>query len=237
MRAAGRGIGGEGRRDRIRRLVAAQPAQQARGNDQRAAEHDGRAVDDVAHGLEFLLAVLQAAFEIGDGAAGVFEVETHVFAGLAVLLELHPTVRPEVDLLGQALVDGGEGLVHMGDAAVGDLAEVLRDERRGGESEGPLLLVGANPRRVEQVLRAASASARASGSRSRCGAQPANAGVAVGRRRGRTAAAWRGRVPSPDLISWVSRKSSERLVALVGRVDEDGALAEQVARAARGSCR
>ena len=73
---------------------------------------------DVAHRLQFLLAALQPAFEVGDRAAGVFEIEPHVLAGLAVLLELHPAVRPEADLLGQPLVDGGERLVDVGDAAV-----------------------------------------------------------------------------------------------------------------------
>ena len=47
--------------------------------------------------------------------------------------------------VGQPLVDGGEGLVHMGDAASGDLAEMLGDQSGGGERESLLLLVGANP--------------------------------------------------------------------------------------------
>ena len=49
-------------------------------------------------------------------------------------------------------MDGGERLVHMGDAAFGDFLKVLRHERGGGEGEGALLLVGANPRRGEHVL-------------------------------------------------------------------------------------
>ena len=107
---------------------------------------------DVAHRLEFLLAVLQPAFEVGDGAADVFEVQPHVFAGFLIVLELDPAVGPEGDFLGQPFVDGSERLVDMGDAAFGDFAEVLRDERGGGEGERALLLIGANPRRGEHVL-------------------------------------------------------------------------------------
>ncbi len=146
------------------------------------------------------------AFEVGDGAAGVFEIQSHVLAGFLILLELDPAVGPEGDFLGQAFVDGGEGLVHMGDAPFGDFVEVLRHERGGGEGEGPLLLVGTNPRRGEHVVRAARGRPAASGSRSRCGAQPANAAEPSGATRTncrRLESTW----PSPDLISWVRRKS------------------------------
>ena len=105
----------------------------------------------MAHGHEFLLPILQAAFEVGDGAAGVFEVEAHVLAGLLILFELEPAVGPEGDFLGQPFVDGSEGLVHVGDAAFGDFLKMLRHERGGGQREGALFLVGANPGRGEHV--------------------------------------------------------------------------------------
>ena len=85
--------------------------------------------------MEFLLSVLQAAFKIGDGAAGVFKVQSHVLASFLIFLELDPAVGPEGDFLGEAFVDGSERLVHMGDAAVGDFLKMLRHERGGGESE------------------------------------------------------------------------------------------------------
>ena len=182
----------------------------------------------MAHGLEFLLPVLQAAFEVGDGAAGVFEIQPHVLAGFLIFLELDPAVGPEGDFLGEPLVDGGKRLVHMGDAALGDFLEVLGHERRGGEGEGSLLLVGANPGRGEHVLEQRPVGSRqavpgrgAVPSRQTM-AEPSGATRTNCRRLERT---W----PSPDLISWVSRKSSHGSSPIVGRVDEDGALAEQVA--------
>ena len=192
-------------------------------------------IGDVAHGLEFLLAVLQPAFEVVEGAADVFEVQPHVLPGLLVLLELDPAVGPEGDFLGQPLVDGGEGLVHMGDAASGDFAEVLRDERGGGEGEGrcswSARIHGASSRSVSSGR-----SAAASGSRSRCGAQPAKAAVPSGVTRTNCSRLERT-VPSPDLISWVSRKSSEGCVAVVGRVDEDRRPGGAGWRAAPAGCR
>jgi hypothetical protein len=86
----------------------------------------------VAHGHEFLLPILQAAGEVGDGAAGVFEVEAHVLAGLLILFELEPAVGPEGDFLGQSCVDGVEGFIYVGDAASGDFLKMLRHERRCG---------------------------------------------------------------------------------------------------------
>ena len=95
-------------------------------NDERTAEHDRRAVDDVAHRLEFLLPVLQTAFEVGDRAAGVFQIQPHILAGRLIVLELHPAVGPEGDFLGEPFVDGGERLVDMGDAAIGHFAGSVR---------------------------------------------------------------------------------------------------------------
>ena len=83
----------------------------------------------MAHGQEFLLSVFQAAFEIGDCAPGIFKIQPHVLAGFLIFLELDPAVGPEGDFLGQPFVDGGKGLVHMGDAAFGDFLKMLRHER------------------------------------------------------------------------------------------------------------
>ena len=124
-------------------------------------------------------------------------------------------------------MDGGERLLDVGDAAVGDLLEVLRDERRGGQGEGPLLLVGAIHGRVEHVLEQRPVGGRravrgrgAAPSR-RTTAEPSGVDADELQPLGET---W----PSPDLTSWVSRNSSQGSIAVVGRVDEDGALAEQV---------
>ena len=124
-------------------------------------------------------------------------------------------------------MDGGKGLVDMGDAAVGDLVEVLRHERRGGKGDGPLFLVGANPGRVEHVLEqrplgvGAAARGRGAAPSRRTLPMPSGATRTNCRRLERT---W----PSPDLTSWVSRNSSQGSIAVVGRVDEDGTLPEQV---------
>ena len=146
--------------------------------------------------------------------------------GFLVLLELDPAVGPEGDFLGEPFVDGGERLVDMGDAASGDFAEVLGDERGGGEGEGPLLLVGANPGGVEHVLQQRPVGGRQA-ARGR--------GAAPNRQRRR---AIRGdadelqplgedrAVAGLDLVG--EQEEQRGLVALVGRVDEDGALAEQV---------
>ena len=224
---ARRGVGGEGRGDRIDGLITAQLAQQSGRNDERTAEHDRRAVDDVAHRLEFLLAVLQAAFEVGDGAAGVFEIQAHILAGLLVLLELHPAVRPEGDFLGQPLVDGGERLVDMGDAAVRDFAEVLRDERGGGEGERAR---SPDPRAIQGAASTSFSSGRSalgSGSRSRCGAQPAKAALPSAPDADELQALGED-VPVAGLDLVGEQEEQRRLVALVGRVHEDGALAQQV---------
>jgi hypothetical protein len=145
----------------------------------------------VAHRLEFLLPVFQTAFEVGDGAAGVLKVEAYVLAGFLVFLELEPPVGPEGDLLGEAFVDSGEGLIHVGDPSVGDFAVVLRQARIQGAAS---------------TSASSSRSADATGSRSRCGAQPAK----MAERSGATRTNWRrleSTRPSPDLISWVSMKS------------------------------
>ena len=83
----------------------------------------------MAHRLEFLLSAFKPAFKVGDGSAGVFEVKAHIFAGFLVVLELQPAVGPESDFLGEPFVDGGKGLVHMGNAASGDFLKVFWNER------------------------------------------------------------------------------------------------------------
>ena len=69
--------------------------------------------------------------------------------------------------------------------------------------------------------------ASASGSRSRCGAQPANAAEPSGFTR-MNCIRLESVAPSPDLTSCVSRNSSQGWSVVVGRVDEDGPLPEQV---------
>ena len=180
----------------------------------------------MAHGLEFLLAAFEAAFEVGDGAAGVFEVETHILAGGLVVRRLDPTIRPEVDFLGQAFVDGGEGLVHMGDAPSGDFLIVFGHEFAGRKGEGAMFLAGLNPGR-SSVSVSSAGRAGASGSRSRCGAQPAKVALPSGGTRTNWRRLERTR-PSPDFISWVSRKSRCWFHPIVSWVHEDGSLAEEV---------
>ena len=185
---AGFGVGGKG--GAIRCGLTAQAAKQSSRNDQRTAEHDRRGGRDVAHGLEFLLAALQPGFEVVEGAPDVFEIKPHVLSGGFVVRELDEAVGPEIDFLGQPLVDGGERLVHMGDAASGDFAEVLGDKRGGREGEGALFLPGGKPGRCRAFRSAA-------GDRS---AQAVRGPGAVPNRqrwrchragRGRIAAAWR----------------------------------------------
>ena len=144
-----------------------------------------------------------------------------------VVLQLDPAVGPEGDLLGEPVVDGGERLVDVGDAAVGDLLEVLGHERRGGEGDGL-----AAPGRRESTGRRARPSAVADRPR------PAVRGRgAVPSRRTRVEPSGFTRtncirlestLPSPDFTSCVSRNSSHGSVAVVGRIDENGPLAEQV---------
>ena len=100
----------------------------------------------MAHGLEFFFAGLQTAFEVVDGALGVVEIQANIFARFQIIFELQPAVGPEGDLFGEALMDSGEGFVHMGDAALGDFLVVLGNKCGCGESQCPLLLARRYPR-------------------------------------------------------------------------------------------
>ena len=62
--------------------------QQAGGDHQCAAHDHRRRRDDVAHGLQFLLARLAAGGQVVDGAADVLQGEAHVLAGGDVVLSL-----------------------------------------------------------------------------------------------------------------------------------------------------
>lgn len=84
----------------------------------------------MAHGLEFLLSVLQPVLQVVDRAARIFEVEPSILPGLLVLLQLHPAVSPEIDLLAQAVMDSGQCLIYVGHATIRDLLEVRGDQNR-----------------------------------------------------------------------------------------------------------
>ena len=125
MRARAAGSAENKRSGFIRWWLAPELAQQSSGNNQRATERDRRVVHDVAHRLKFFLSILQSAFEIGDVAPDVFQIQADVFPGILILLQLDPAVGPETDLLAQPLVDGGECLVDVGDAPLGDFVVML----------------------------------------------------------------------------------------------------------------
>ena len=72
---------------------------------ERAAEHDRRGRDHMAHGQQFLLARLAARREVVDGAADVLQRQAHILACGLVISKLDVTVGPEVDFLDQALVN------------------------------------------------------------------------------------------------------------------------------------
>lgn len=58
--------------------------------------------------------------------------------------------RSLIDLLGEPLVYRSKGLVDVLDATVGNFLEVLGDQRCGREPQRLLLLVGADPRLLEE---------------------------------------------------------------------------------------
>ena len=154
-----------------RRPLAAKFAEQTGRHDQRPAQDNRRAVLNVPHRLEFLLATVESGLEIVERAFRVVEIQPHVFAGLPVFVEFHPAIGPEGDFLGEPIVDGGERLLDMLDAAFGDFLVMLRHERRGGQRDGLQFLVGAYPRSVEQVRSMLGRSARGRAVRGR-GAAP-----------------------------------------------------------------
>ena len=63
--------------------------------------------------------------DLGVGTSGLFQPPKFIGA-----------VVPVVDLLGEALVDGGKGAVHVVNASGSDFLEVLRHQRSGGERHG-----------------------------------------------------------------------------------------------------
>ena len=63
------------------------------------------------------------------------------FTALLVFAELHPANSPEIVLLGQPLVDRLECLVHMRDAAISDLLEMLWHQGSSGQGEGLLFKI------------------------------------------------------------------------------------------------
>ena len=106
--------------------------------------------------------------------------------------------------------------------------KVFRHERGGGEGEGALFLVGANPGRGKHVVQQRHGRQARAASRSRCGAQPAKVADAIGRDADELEALGKDlAVAGFDLVG--EQEEQMRLVAVVGRVHEDGALAQEVA--------
>ena len=106
----------------------------------------------MAHRLEFLFSVFQAAFEVGNCSAGVFEIKTHILSGFLVFLELQPAIGPKGDFLGEPLMDGCKGLVNMGNAAPSDFLKMLWHERRGSKGKCPLFQISTDPGGNQQIL-------------------------------------------------------------------------------------
>ena len=209
------------------RAFAAQLAEQARRHDEAPPRIDRRAVLHMPHGLEFLLAAFEPASQVVERLLDVVEIEPHVLARREVVLELDLAVGPEGDFLGEPFVNGGERLIDMLDAAVGDFLEVFGHERARRRARRP-----SAPGRCESMgrragPRASGRSVGASGSRSRCGAQPANAAEPSGFTR-MNCIRFESMAPSPDFTSCVSRNISHGLVRVVGRIDQHGSLPEQV---------
>ena len=105
----------------------------------------------MTHRLELPLASLESTLQIVDRALDVLEREANVFPRFLILLEFHPAVRPECNLLRQPLVHSGESLVDMRDSPSGHFSEVLRNEGRGSQRNRLLLLVGSDPVCLHQV--------------------------------------------------------------------------------------
>jgi len=115
----------------------------------------------------------------------------------------------------------------VGDAAPGHLAEVLRHEGRGRERERALFLVGADPRRIQQVREQ-----RPVGGRERLQVEVRRPAGEHGRPVGRDADELQPLgedlvVAGADLVG--QQEEQVRLVAAVGRVYQERPLAQQVA--------
>ena len=106
----------------------------------------------MAHGQQLLLARLAAGGEVIDGTADVLQRQAHVLAGSDVVLQLDVAVGPEVDLPDQALVDGGQRLVHGFLATGTDFFEVLGHEVRRSMGQRDLLQVLGDPGCGQHIL-------------------------------------------------------------------------------------
>ena len=110
-RAGGRGLR-VGSCDRARFGAARHRPQEAQGDDEGRAEHDGRPRRDLALPLELGQPLRQPLFEAVGAAPRLGRVEAGVgLSGLLVQLELFGAVVPVGDLEVQPFLDGGARLV------------------------------------------------------------------------------------------------------------------------------
>ena len=102
---------------------------------------DRRAVLHMPHRLKFFLAAVEPALQVVRASSSTLSRLSRTSLPAATSsLSLISAVGPEGDFLGEPFVDGGERLVDVRDAAVGDFLEVLgheRGRRRGRRPSAP----------------------------------------------------------------------------------------------------
>ena len=180
----------------------------------------------MAHGLEFFLATLQPGFEVAYGAADVFQIEVHIFASGLVVGELDEAVGPVINLFRQSFMNGGQRLVHMGDAASGDFAEVFRHEGLGGEREGAIFQPGSEPG-CSKAFRQQRAVGGREGFEVEVRRPTGEGGAAVGHDADELQAL--GNDLTVAGFHFMREEQKQRkLVAFISRVDEDRALPKKV---------
>ena len=176
--------------------------------------------------MKLLLAAFQPRFQVVEVAPGVFQVEPHILPGSFVVGEPDVTIRPEVDFLGQTLVDGSKGFVHVGNPSPCHFIEVLGHQSCRGQRECPLFQAGSQPR-GGQHLRQQRTLPAAQGFKVQVGSPTGEARAAVGLHAHELEALGYD-LPVAGFHFVGDEEKQGRLVAVVGRIDQNGSLPKQV---------
>ena len=121
-------------------------ARRPSGHDDEPAEDHRRQGRDLRLAVQLREALLEPGLEVVGAAARLLRVEPRAgLAGLLLKLELLGAVVPVGDLLGEAVLHGGAGLVDPAEAPAAHLRDVLGHDVRDGVAERLLLEVAGDP--------------------------------------------------------------------------------------------
>ena len=150
---ASSGISGKGCGNGIDRLITAPRAHQASRNDERATQDYRSAINDMAHRVEFFLAIFKSSFKVSKCASDIFQVEAHILTSFAILLKLQPTVLPEGDFLGEALMHRVQSFFDVSGSAARHFVVVFWHQGRSSKRNSAGLLVCHDPRCSQYIFK------------------------------------------------------------------------------------